>query len=97
MCGTIDFTLGGYYECDVTVAGYSNPLMNILGNTPPVNGATNGTAGGTSTLLITNFGPTTPEKEFKDIFSRFVLRVRFSAVLSGMICHVKLRGVALHF
>ena len=61
----------------VTITGYSaNPLMNILGNNPPVNGAANGgtgATGGTSTLLITNFGPTTPEKEFKDIFSRFVL------------------------
>ena len=52
--------------------------MNILGGaTQPATGTVNGTTGtangattGTSTLLITNFGPTTPEKEFKDIFSR---------------------------
>jgi len=76
-------------------AGYQNPLMNILGSTPPaVNGATNngsgaGATAGTSTLLITNFGPTTPEKEFKDIFSRFHGYVRAKLLnRAGFICAV---------
>lgn len=66
--------------------------MNILGNNPPVNGAANGgtgATGGTSTLLITNFGPTTPEKEFKDIFSRFHGYVRAKLLnRGGFICAI---------